>query len=133
MNQYQIFLIGGSDDETAIFTEEDADGLCRLLCEYRGKLISSEAQDYFEALSNIRLELEKENLIPFCYGASLNVFPSRMARDMGRGMVAYKIEMGKQVGQESMARIFEQGADVIPSSVSSQKKYFNDWVASLRA
>lgn len=133
MNQYQIFLIGGSDDETAIFTEEDADGLCRLLCEYRGKLISSEAQDYFEALSNIRLELEKENLIPFCYGASLNVFPSRMARDMGRGMVAYKIEMGKQAGQESVVRIFEQGADVIPSSVLSQKKYFSDWIVSLRA
>ncbi|MBQ1782625.1 MAG: hypothetical protein II007_03140 [Gammaproteobacteria bacterium] len=132
MNQHQVFLIGGSDDETAIFTEEEANGLCRLLCEYRGKVISSAAQDYFEALSDIRLELEKENLIPFCYGASLNVFPSNMARDMGRGKAAYKMEMGKPAGRESLVRIFEQGADVIPSSVSRQKEYFSDWLASLR-
>ena len=132
MNQHQVFLIGGSDDEIAIFTEEEANGLCRLLCDYRGKVISSEAADYFEALSNIRLELEKESLIPFCYGASLNVFPSGMARDMGQGKAAYKMEMGKPAGRESLVRIFEQGADVIPSPVSRQKEFFGDWLASLR-
>jgi hypothetical protein len=75
---------GGADDETATITEEDANGQCCLVCEYRGKRISVEAHDYFDALSNVRLELEKKGLIPFCYGASLNVFPSQMARQMGR-------------------------------------------------
>ena len=132
MTQHQISLIGGADDEIATFTEEEASGLCRLVCAYRGKLISAEAHDYFEALSNVRLELEKEGLIPFCYGASLNVFPSRMARQMGRGKAAYKMEMGKQATQDSVVRIFENGADVIPSPVELQKQYFNDWLASLQ-
>ena len=131
MTQHQIYLIGGADDETATFTEEEANGLCRLVCEYRGKRISAEAHDYFEALSNVRLELEKEGLIPFCYGASLNVFPSKMARQMGGGKVAYKMEMGKPAPRESLVRIFEQGPDVIPSPVALQKEYFNDWLASL--
>lgn len=33
----------------------------------------------------VRLELEKEGLFPFCYGASLNVFLSSMARPMSNG------------------------------------------------
>lgn len=132
MIQHQIFLIGGADDEMATLTEEDANGLCRLVCEYRGRVVSAEALDYFEALCNVRLELEKDGLIPFCYGASINVFPSPMARQMGRGKSAYKMEMGKQTTRECAVRIFESGADVIPSPVALQKQYFNDWLASLK-
>jgi hypothetical protein len=133
MTQYQIFLVGGADDETANFIEEVENGLCRLVCEYRGKAIFFDARDYFEALCGIRLELEKEGLIPFCYGASLNVFPSAMSRQMGRGKVAYKMEMGKQATKQNQVRTFEQGSDVIPSFVALQKEYFNDWLASLQA
>jgi hypothetical protein len=132
MTQHQIALIGGADDEFGTFSEEEANGLCRLVCEYRGKRVCAEAHDYFEALSIVRLELEKEGLIPFCYGASLNVFPSRMARQMGRGKAAYKMEMGKPAPRESLVRIFEHGPDVIPSPVARQKEYFNDWLASLK-
>ncbi|WP_139167164.1 hypothetical protein [Chromobacterium sphagni] len=132
MTQHQIFLIGGADDETANFIEDEANGLFRLVCEYRGKTISSEAHDYFEALCTIRLELENEGLIPFCYGASINVYPSAMARDMGKGKVAYKMEMGKPATRENLVRIFEEGADVIPSPVTLQKEFFKDWLASIR-
>lgn len=132
MIQHKIFLIGGADDEMATFTEEEANGLCRLVCEYRGRVVSTEALDYFDALCNVRLELEKEGLIPFCYGASINVFPSPMARQMGKGKSAYKMEMGKQTTRECAVRIFENGADVTPSPVALQKQYFNDWLASLK-
>lgn len=132
MTQHQIFLIGGADDETANFIEDEANGLFRLVCEYRGKTISSEARDYFEALCSIRLELEKEGLIPFCYGASLNVYPSAMARDMGKGKVAYKMQKGKPATRENLVRIFEEGADIIPSPVALQKEFFKDWLASIR-
>jgi hypothetical protein len=132
MTQYQIFLVGGADDETANFMEEVANGLCRLVCEYRGKTIFFDARDYFEALCGIRLELEKEGLIPFCYGASVNVFPSAMGRQMAMGRVAYKLEIGKRGTRQNQVRTFEQGADVIPSSVALQKEYFDDWIASLQ-
>ena len=132
MTQHRIFLIGGGAEESALFTEEENNDLCRLVCEYRGKTIVSEASDYFETLCVIRLELEKEGLIPFCYGASLNVYPSAMARQMGKGMAAYKMEMGKSASFESLVRIFEQGTDIIPSPVARQKEFFDDWLASLR-
>jgi hypothetical protein len=132
MIQYKIFLIGGADDEAAIFTEDESNDRCRLICEYRNKEIFGDANDYFEALRIIRLELEKEGLIPFCYGASLNVFPSRMARDMGKGKTAYKMEIGKHATRDNLVKIFEEGADVIPSPVARQKEYFEGWLRSLR-
>jgi hypothetical protein len=90
MEQHKIALIGGRDDEEAIFIEELESDICRLSCEYRGKRILAEATDFFEALCQIRIMLEKEGLIPFCYGASLDVWPSGMARDMGAGRKAIK-------------------------------------------
>lgn len=132
MKQHLVFMIGGADDETANFIEDETNGLCRLVCEYRGKTIFAEAHDYFEALCSIRLELEKERLIPFCYGASINVYPSAMARDMGKGKAAYKREMGKHATRESLVRIFDHGADITPSTVALQREYFQDWLASIQ-
>lgn len=132
MTQHCISLIGGSGKETALFTESTVNGFCRLSCEYRGQVIAAEAGDFFEALCMIRLTLEKESLIPFCYGASLNVFPSNMARQMGLGHSAYRMEMGTPAKRESLVPIFAQGEDVVPASVERQRAYFDDWVASLR-
>jgi hypothetical protein len=132
MTQYKLSLIGGHVDETALFTEEGSAGKCRLTCEYRGNTLSSEAADFFEALCNIRVELEKEGLIPFCYGASLNVYPSAMAREMSSGKTAYRIEIGKQATRQNLVRVFEQGPDIIPAPVLRQKEFFNEWLSSLQ-
>ena len=131
--RYCVSLVGGGDKETALFTVSTENNLCRLNCEYRGKVNFAEADDFFEALCRIRLTLEKENLIPFCYGASLNVFPSRMARQMGLGHSAYRMEMGKSAKKENLVPIFSQGKDVVPASVERQRAYFDEWVASLRS
>lgn len=91
--QHNIALIGGSNDERAVITEYEIDPVvCKLTCTYRGKMIEAEAPDFFEALCLIRRQLEREGLIPFCYGASLNVYPSAMARDMGAGLKAYRMK-----------------------------------------
>ena len=69
-----------------LFDESDhARAHCRLRCEYRDKVIESSATDFFQALCDVRSLLAKDGLIPLCYGASLNVYPSGMARDMGQG------------------------------------------------
>ena len=133
MKEYTIHLIGGEDDEAARITSETTDESCELIFQYRGKSITAKAFDCFTAFCQIRKELEKENLIPFCYGASLNVYPSGMCRDMGRGLTAYKFEIGKQATREALVPIFEEGTDVIPSSVENQEQYFNEWLESLKA
>ena len=133
MKEYTIHLIGGEEDEIANITSETTEDSCKVEFHYRGKTISSEAFDCFSAFSEIREKLEKENLIPFCYGASLNVYPSGMCRDMGRGKVAYKNEMGKKASRDDLVPIFEEGADVIPASVKNQREHFEEWLESLKA
>ncbi|GHC95658.1 hypothetical protein GCM10019060_24880 [Novosphingobium pokkalii] len=61
----------------------------------------------------------------------MQVWPSGMARDMGRGLKAYKMEIGAQARE--LVGIFEAGPDVIPSPVSVQEEYHRKWIASLRS
>jgi len=127
-----VFLIGGDADEQATFELEEVERDCRLRCSYRGKQVEAIAADFFAALCDIRDKLGEERLIPFCYGASLNVHPSGMARDMGRGLEAYKFTIGQQATGADLVDIFAEGPDVIPASVENQRQHFREWVASLR-
>src|SRR5262249_20140780 len=99
----------------------------------RGRTIGAQASDYFEALCQVRQELERERLIPFCYGASLNVYPSGMARDMGAGLKAYRLTMGKQARSQDLVDIFAEGPDRIPAPVSAQREFFEQWIAEIQA
>lgn len=129
--QHEIFLIGGEDDERAVFTETEDGDLCRLTCAYRGKSIEAEASDLFEALCIIRQTLQTDGLIPFCYGASLNVYPSGMARDMGGGLKAYRMTKGEQARTSDLVDIFAAGPDVIPASVVAQETFWREWLKGL--
>ena len=132
MNEFEIYLIGGDEDEKAVLTTESVDRKCKLTFSYRDKVISAQEHDYFGAFCVIRKQLEEERLIPFCYGASLNVYPSGMCRDMGSGMVAYKTEIGQRASRDNLVKIFDQGHDVIPSSVIQQKEHFEQWLQSIK-
>jgi hypothetical protein len=133
MTDHTVHLIGGADDETATIAAAPVDGLCRITFRYRDKTLEADATDYFEAFCKIRTQLEGERLIPFCYGASLNVFPSGMARDMSAGMTAYRLTLGKKPSRGDLVRIFDEGVDVIPASVRLQKEHFDDWLKSTAA
>lgn len=134
MSEHTFHLIGGVDDETASVTCEPRDGQCHLTLHYRGRALEASATDYFEAFCQVRSRLEKENLIPFCYGASLNVFPSGMCRDMSAGMQAYRLTIGRHTSpKQDLVDIFEAGPDVIPATVARQKEYFKEWLGSKKA
>ncbi|MFD2058978.1 hypothetical protein ACFSQT_39635 [Mesorhizobium calcicola] len=79
-----VFLIGAGarDDERAVFSLHDTGTICILKCSYRGKLIKAEEEDFFEAIFQIRQGLEVDGLLPFCYGASLNVYPENTVMEM---------------------------------------------------
>ncbi|MDF7775761.1 hypothetical protein P1X14_10930 [Sphingomonas sp. AOB5] len=132
MEAYSVFVIGGDDDEAVSFATDDEGDDCRLTCVVRGETHIVDAPDFFHALQLIRQRvLEPMGLIPFCYGASLKVWPSGMSRDMGLGLTAYKIETGEQASD--LVNIFDEGHDVIPASVRNQEEFAQSWFASLRA
>ncbi|WP_459665169.1 hypothetical protein [Novosphingobium sp. 11B] len=131
MTTHTLFVIGGEDDETISVVQTEVGRSCRLVCTVRGEAHFAEEADFFEALRTIRRRaLEPLGLIPFCYGASLKVWPSGMARDMGQGLKAYKIESGVQASE--LVGIFDSGADIIPAKVDLQEHYARDWIASLQ-
>jgi len=132
MSEHLIHLIGGSNDENATLTAERKKEACHITFQYRGQSIESEADDFFDAFCQIRLKLEQHGLIPLCYGASLNVFPSGMSRSMGSGLRAYRLTVGRQALTGDLVSIFDSGPDVIPASVANQKEYFDSWLASLK-
>lgn len=133
MREYTIHLIGGENDEKATITTEERDRDCHIMFRYQDRLIEVSATDYFDAFCQIRLQLESERLMPVCYGASLNVFPSRMSRSMGSGLKAYRLTTGRQALTKDLVNIFDSGPDVVPASVANQKEHFNAWIHSLKA
>jgi hypothetical protein len=87
-----------------------------------------EGPDHFEAFCRVREALEPHGVRPFCYGASRNVFPSGMARDMGEGVKAYKTQIGRRGGE--LVSIFESGSDVEPVTVQEQAAFHDAWLCS---
>ena len=131
--QYTVFLIGGGTggDEQAVFTPQNVGTRCRLTCSYRDKVIVAEEDDYFEALCQIRKQLELEGILPFCYGASANVFPEGTVTEMSRGLVVCKVKTGERPKESDLVNIFDEGYDVMPVFVSMQQKFWDSWLASL--
>ncbi len=129
--RHEIHLIGGDEPEQAFFTEYEVGDECRLLCAYRGKTIERSASDFFEALRLVRQQLEAENLIPVCYGASQNVYPSPMARAMDVARRAYQLTLGAQTRTGDLVDIFDVGPDIVPAYVDAQDRFYDNWLASL--
>lgn len=130
MAERKVQVVGGDDDEQIVLLDERVGATCRLTCLVRGETVVVDESDFFRALQTIRRRgLQPKGLIPFCYGASLNVWPSGMARDMGLGLKAYRMEMGRPATE--LVDIFAEGSDVIPSLVAEQDAFARDWFASL--
>lgn len=127
---FSVRLVGGAEGEFCTFEFDDSIEPCLLTCRCRGRSILSEGLDYFDALASIRRQLQQMGLTPHCYGASLNVFPSNMSRDMGQALRAYKLTIGKRAGTADVVFIFDDGPDVIPADVDAQAQFFQTWLGS---
>ena len=102
-----------------------------MLIRYDRRELHAAAYDYFEALVTIRRQLETQGLIPVCYGASRNVFPSGMCRDMGAGLQAYKFALGRKPTLDDLVLILSTGPDIEPATVEEQRVYFESWLDSV--
>ena len=118
----------GNEVEGWIEIEEDR---IELVLDYNNKRISKTADDYFSALSLIRRELETQGIILICNGASKDVFPSPMIRDMGDGDQAYRLKIGFPAKMADVVNIFDVDKDnFIASTVDEQENHYKDWLDS---
>ena len=72
--------------------------------------------------------MEKENIYPCCYGASVNVYPYKLTRGMYNGLKAYKLEFG--VSAKTLIHIFAHDQDFKPATVAEQRKFYEDYCNS---
>jgi hypothetical protein len=103
---------------------------CDICLTYGASAVRGSGPDFFEAFCRVRERLTALGLRPLCYGASRNVFPSGMARDMADGLKAYKLRLGFPATGDNIVEIFETGPDVDPVSVEAQRQFFDDYLKS---
>ena len=87
----------------------------QITLNYNQTSLTKTADDFFDALRQIRLELETQNAMILCNGARIDAYPSGMSRQMSLGCIVYLNQTGQPAKHK--AAIFDK-ADA-------------DWVASV--
>ncbi|MBF0528828.1 MAG: hypothetical protein HQK55_06075 [Deltaproteobacteria bacterium] len=109
--------------------EQDAN--CRLHLIGDGIDEAATGPDYFESFTEIRRRLARRNIFPLCYGASKNVWPSGMARDMLQGLAAYRLKLGFPAKENDLVDIFANAPDIEPVTPEEQRAFSDAWHRSL--
>ncbi len=131
IEEYIVKYIKDNEIKDAIIKadEEFGDGV-ELTILLNDLKISKEADNFFEALIEIRKELEEKDIKLLCKGCSLNVYPSAMILNMGTGIKAYQLTMNEQAKMSSLVNIFETCELEEYASISEQYNFFNEWCSS---
>lgn len=93
--------------------------------------INIQGSDFFECLLEVRKVLEKQGLFILCKGAMINVSSSRMSKQMGRGIKAYVLEIGKQASFKNLINIFDPAKETEVGSINEQRSFYQRWLESL--
>jgi len=130
--QVEVQLLKGPNVTAALlrYGQEAMD--CVIHLTYGDRVVTGSARDFFDALCEVRKELERDDVFLNCYGASLNVFPSGMGRDMGRGLKPYRMTIGQPAQRSDQVGLFETGPDVLPTTVQAQHEHFQAWLSALQ-
>ena len=106
-----------------------ADHRAQITLNYNQTSLTKTADDFFDALRQIRLELETQNAMILCNGARIDAYPSGMSRQMSLGRIVYLNQTGQPAKHK--AAIFDKADADWVASVAEQDKYHCDWLASL--
>ena len=88
-----------------------------------------EGADLFEALVELRRELERIGYQVLCVGARVDAFPSSMSRSMGGGRKVYIARLGEPA--TATADICDEAESGAVGTIEQQKEFHNKWIHSL--
>ncbi|MDE6312574.1 MAG: hypothetical protein K2M46_02980 [Lachnospiraceae bacterium] len=91
---------------------------------------TKETDNFFDTLIEIRKELEPRNIKLLCKGCCKNIAPSRMSIEMGAGVIAYIMELGKQATEK--VSIFDECTINEYANVDEQLEFVEQWYESLK-
>lgn len=92
-----------------------------------GQKFDGAGPDLFEALVEIRRQLEPAGWRIAVQGARTDTYPSGMARDMGGGERVYVLRPRQQAKREDLVDTLEPADANLLATVDEQAKYFDSW------
>jgi len=97
---------------------------------------SAPGEDYFDALCNLRLELEAAGLRICVTGARVDAHPSGLSRDMGGGQMVYLLRrrrladrlLGRRRGRTGrLVDLLSPAPCELVGTVAEQREFFENW------
>lgn len=93
-----------------------------------GDVLTGSGEDWFDALQQVRRQLEQRSLRAACVGARTNAYPSGMLRDMSLGLTVYLLQPGKAAWRR--AYIFDPADVAHCGTVADQDAFYAQWLKS---
>lgn len=90
---------------------------------------TKKSDNYFSTLLEVRKELEPRGIKLLCKGCSRNAYPSRMSMEMGGGLLANVMYMGKE--SESKVNIFNDCTLEEYATIEEQSLYLDEWYENI--
>ena len=103
-----------------------------LQLSYRHGLVSGDGPDMFEALVQVRRQIEANGWLIAVQGARRDTYPSGMARDMGGGEKVYILRSGEQTRLEDLVDTIASADPSIIATVDQQEEYWESWRSESR-
>ncbi|MDR9750521.1 hypothetical protein RG836_03615 [Pseudomonas sp. SZMC_28357] len=85
--------------------------------------------DFFQGLGELRADFPHIKFL--CKGSKLNVYPSSMASQMSKGLVAYEVQMGTPADSDRIVHTFDYEEKDICATIQEQGEFRKRWMASL--
>lgn len=116
-----------------VLYEEAPDDNTQVLIEiyFNDQKVSKMDDNFFQALQNLREDLENKNIQIMCNGAAKNVYPSPMQMSMGSGRTAYLLKLSQQAKNADIVDIFGCMDTLIFVTVKEQESFYRDWIKSI--
>lgn len=119
-SKYEFILDAIQDDKFKLVLRGDALTECQ-----------ATAGDFFEAMVNLRGQLEQMGWRLLVKGSAINVAVSGMSRQMNGGIKAYTLDLGKPTTMSGLVNIFEPADEKEIATVAEQKEFYSSWLKSL--
>ncbi|WP_406642526.1 hypothetical protein [Amycolatopsis sp. WGS_07] len=106
---------------------EEGRTLYTVRLEWDGETVSGAAGDMFEALVEIRRQVEPKGWLMAIQGSRLDAYPSGMARDMGGGEKIYVLRPGQPALLADLVDTLADASIDDLATVGEQIKFFESW------
>ncbi|WP_122434464.1 hypothetical protein [Pseudomonas viridiflava] len=128
MDNREITLIrNGAQEKATVFYDTEQPSI---IFKFKNFEKICHGENLFSCFIKLRQELPEIKFL--CKGAKRNVHPSRMSSQMSAGLMAYKLETGKQARRENLVNIFDYEEESLTNEPTTQSEYYKNWLESLR-